>query len=87
MEFNLRVEFTNVFNRAYWGDPTGTALTNAALQQVRFTSGATNGNTSTGFGRVLTTERQHSSGTPRTSYRDRESWSEDFITFVIRPKK
>ena len=53
--FNLRIEFTNVFNRAYWGDPSGTALTNATLKQVFFTSGATNGNTSTGFGRVLTT--------------------------------
>src|SRR6185295_6183490 len=54
-EFNLRIEFTNVFNRAYWGDPTGTALTNAKLQQVNFTTGATKGNTSAGFGRVLTT--------------------------------
>jgi hypothetical protein len=55
MEFSLRMEFTNVFNRAYWGDPSGTALTNATLKQVYFTSGATNGNTSSGFGRVLTT--------------------------------
>jgi hypothetical protein len=55
MEFNLRVEFTNVFNRAYWGDPTGTALTNATLAQTTFPSGATKGNTSAGFGRVLTT--------------------------------
>jgi len=55
MEFSLRMEFTNVFNRAYWGDPSGTALTNAALQQVLFTTGAAKGNTSAGFGRVLTT--------------------------------
>jgi hypothetical protein len=49
--FNLRMEFTNIFNRAFWGDPSGTALTNAKLQQVFLT----NGNTSTGFGRVNTT--------------------------------
>jgi hypothetical protein len=55
VSFNLRIEFTNVFNRSFWGDPTGTALTNAKLQQVYFTSGATAGNTSTGFGRVNTT--------------------------------
>ena len=52
MEFNLRMEFTNVFNRAYWGDPTST---NAVLPQVVFTTGATRGNTSSGFGRMLTT--------------------------------
>ena len=55
MEFNLRIEFTNVFNRAYWGDPTGLSVTNAKLQQAYFTSGAAKGNTSAGFGRVLTT--------------------------------
>jgi hypothetical protein len=59
MEFNLRIEFTNVFNRAYWGDPSSAAtangLTNAKLPQVYFTSGAAKGNTSSGFGRVLTT--------------------------------
>jgi hypothetical protein len=55
--FNLRIEFTNVFNRAYWGDPTGTSLTNATLKQATFpiTSGVTFGNTSSGFGRVVTT--------------------------------
>ena len=53
--FNLRIEFTNVFNRAFWGDPSGTALTNAKLQQVLFTAGATRGNTSAGFGRINTT--------------------------------
>ncbi len=52
MEFNLRMEFTNVFNRSYWGDP---ANTNAALPQVYFTGGATKGNTSSGFGRLVTT--------------------------------
>jgi hypothetical protein len=52
---NIRMEFTNVFNRAYWGSPSGTSLTNAQLKQVYFTSGATNGNTSAGFGRVVTT--------------------------------
>jgi hypothetical protein len=45
---NLRMEFTNVFNRAFWGDPSAT---NAKLQQVTLA----NGNTSAGFGRVLTT--------------------------------
>ncbi len=52
MEFNLRIEFTNVFNRAYWGDP---ASTNANLAQNVFTGGAAKGNTSSGFGRMLTT--------------------------------
>jgi hypothetical protein len=49
--FNLRMEFTNIFNRAFWGDPTSTALNNAKLQQVFLP----NGNTSTGFGKVSTT--------------------------------
>jgi hypothetical protein len=48
MSFNLRIEFTNIFNRAFWGDPTNT---NANLLQTRLP----NGNTSAGFGRVLTT--------------------------------
>ena len=48
MDFNLRVEFTNVFNRAFWGDPSNT---NATLKQAY----STNGNTSAGYGRVLTT--------------------------------
>ena len=51
MSVNLRMEFSNIFNRSYWGDPTGTALTNAKQQQVLLP----NGNTSAGFGRVLTT--------------------------------
>jgi hypothetical protein len=45
------MEVTNVLNRAYWGDPTGTALTNFNLQQTYFN----NGNTNSGFGKVLTT--------------------------------
>jgi hypothetical protein len=49
--FSLRMEVTNVFNRAYWGDPTGTALTNFKQLQTYFP----NGNTAAGFGRVLTT--------------------------------
>ena len=49
--FNLRMEFTNVFNRAFWGDPSSTALTNAKQPLVYLP----NGNTSSGFGRVNTT--------------------------------
>jgi len=52
MEFNLRIEFTNVFNRSKWGDP---ANTNANLAQNFFAAGAARGNTSSGFGRMLTT--------------------------------
>jgi hypothetical protein len=48
---SLRMEFTNIFNRSYWNDPTGAALTNAALQQTL----KTNGNTNAGFGQVVTT--------------------------------
>jgi hypothetical protein len=48
---SVRMEFTNVFNRAYWGDPTGDSLTNFKLQQTY----QGNGNTNAGFGRVLTT--------------------------------
>jgi hypothetical protein len=51
MSFSIRAEFTNIFNRAYWGDPTGASLTNFRLQQSHFG----NGNTQAGFGRVLTT--------------------------------
>jgi len=51
MNFSVRMEFTNVFNRAYWGDPTLTALTNPRLAQMY----QSNGNPSAGFGRVLTT--------------------------------
>jgi hypothetical protein len=53
--FSIRMEFSNIFNRGFWGDPSGTSLTNAQLKQVYFTSGVTTGNTSAGFGRVVTT--------------------------------
>ena len=49
--FSLRMELANVFNRAYWADPTGTALTNFRQMQTRLP----NQNTSAGFGRVLAT--------------------------------
>jgi hypothetical protein len=49
--FNLRIEFTNVFNRAYWDDPSLAAVANAKLQQ----SFQSNGNTAAGFGRLTTT--------------------------------
>jgi hypothetical protein len=49
--FSLRMEFSNIFNRAFWGDPSGASLTNAKLLQTYLP----NGNTSAGFGRVLTT--------------------------------
>ena len=48
---NLRMEFTNVFNRSYWNDPTGPALTNAGLQQTF----QKNGNIASGYGQVVTT--------------------------------
>jgi hypothetical protein len=51
MSFNIRAEFTNIFNRSYWSDPTGASLTNFKLVQTNFS----NGNTQAGFGRVLTT--------------------------------
>jgi len=35
MSFSIRAEFTNIFNRAYWSDPTGPGLTNASLAQTR----------------------------------------------------
>jgi len=46
--FNIRMELTNVFNRAFWSDPTAV---NANAQQTRLA----NGNTSAGFGKILTT--------------------------------
>jgi hypothetical protein len=46
---SVRMEFTNIFNRAYWGDPTGDV---DELQSAANVPG--NGNTSAGFGRVLT---------------------------------
>ena len=48
---SLRMEFTNIFNRAYWSDPSGNALTNFKLQQ----SYLANGNANDGFGKVTTT--------------------------------
>jgi hypothetical protein len=52
---SVRMEFTNIFNRAYWGDPTGDSLTNAKSTQTTSTVPATLGITTAGFGRVLTT--------------------------------
>jgi len=46
--FNIRMELTNVFNRAFWSDPTAA---NANAAQTRLA----NGNTSAGFGKILTT--------------------------------
>jgi hypothetical protein len=43
MAFNLRFELSNVFNRAYWGNPTST---NAQAPQTH----QPNGNTASGFG-------------------------------------
>jgi len=48
---SLRMEFTNILNRAYWSDPSGAALTNFKLQQTRLA----NGNVNDGFGKVTTT--------------------------------
>jgi len=48
---NIRMELTNIFNRAYWSDPSGGALTNAQLQQTYLN----NGNVNDGFGKVTTT--------------------------------
>jgi len=46
------MELYNVFNRAYWFDPTGTALTNFKQAQVVQPG---SGVTTAGFGRVLAT--------------------------------
>jgi hypothetical protein len=51
MSLNVRMDFTNIFNRAYWSDPTGDSLTNFKLAQAYLG----NGNTASGFGRLLTT--------------------------------
>lgn len=48
---NLRIEFTNIFNRTYVGNPTSN---NAQATQVRVLSGPTAGNTSSGFGFINT---------------------------------
>ncbi|HEV3334318.1 MAG TPA: TonB-dependent receptor [Bryobacteraceae bacterium] len=44
---NIRFELTNVFNRAYWGNPTST---NAKATQTITKSGPTAGNAASGFG-------------------------------------
>ena len=52
---NIRAEFSNVFNRLFWNNPTPT---NAAAAQLR----APNGNAVSGFGYVNTTTFSQSSG-------------------------
>ncbi|HXP86311.1 MAG TPA: TonB-dependent receptor [Bryobacteraceae bacterium] len=47
MSLAIRFELTNVFNRAYWGNPTNT---NAQMTQTRTATGATAGNAASGFG-------------------------------------
>jgi hypothetical protein len=47
VKFSLRVEVTNAFNRAFWGNPTST---NAKAPLTR----ATNGNAASGFGFINT---------------------------------
>jgi hypothetical protein len=60
-KFDIRMEFTNIFNRTLWSDPGGTtlgqSLTNATLPQTRqpLKPGQTIGNTASGFGMVTTT--------------------------------
>jgi len=56
-KFDLRIEFTNIFNRSLWADPAGADLTNAKSTQTRqpLKPGQTIGTTSAGFGRVVTT--------------------------------
>jgi hypothetical protein len=57
MSFNLRIEFTNVFNRSFWADPAGTSLTNWSSTQARqpLKPGQTVATTASGFGAVTTT--------------------------------
>jgi len=61
MSLNVRMEFSNIFNRSYWNDPTGQNLMNASLDcsptnPNRTTScNLPNGNTNAGFGKVVTT--------------------------------
>ncbi len=52
---NVRAEFTNIFNRTFWNNPTATS---AVAAQVR----APNGNTLSGFGYMNTTTFTQSSG-------------------------
>ena len=47
----IRIEFTNIFNRAYYANPTSTSAT---APQVLVKSGATAGNTQSGFGFINT---------------------------------
>jgi hypothetical protein len=51
VSLNIRGEFSNIFNRSYWNNPSGTNLTNWKQQQVLLS----NGNTSAGFGKLVTT--------------------------------
>jgi hypothetical protein len=53
--FNVRAEFSNIFNRAFWNNPTAT---NAAAKQVNLP----NGIASSGFGYMNTTTFSQSSG-------------------------
>jgi hypothetical protein len=48
---NVRIEFTNIFNRTYVANPTST---NALAPQVRVLTGQTAGNTASGFGYINT---------------------------------
>jgi hypothetical protein len=52
---NVRAEFTNIFNRAFWNNPTAT---NALAPQTR----APNGNAASGFGFINTTTFSASTG-------------------------
>jgi hypothetical protein len=62
MTLNIRAEFTNVFNRSYIGNPTNT---NAQAIQTRITSGATAGNTASGFGYINAQTPGVTNGYPR----------------------
>ncbi len=55
MSFNLRMEFSNVFNRAFWNNPTAT---NTQAPQTR----AKNGNALSGFGYMNLTSFSQSTG-------------------------
>jgi hypothetical protein len=55
MTLNIRGEFSNIFNRAFWNNPTAT---NSQAQQVR----AGNGNTLSGFGYMNLTTFSQSTG-------------------------
>jgi hypothetical protein len=55
MSLNVRMEFSNVFNRLFWNNPS---YTNAQAAQTR----AANGSTLSGFGYLNTTTFSQSSG-------------------------